>query len=64
MRAAETSLPGFGKFKVEDSSAREGRHSSIGATVAIAASRKRTFAAAKTIKDGLNPGEDRNGGAS
>lgn len=51
---AETSLPGFGKFKVKDSPAREGRNPSTGATIAIAASRKLTFAPAKAIKDVLN----------
>jgi DNA-binding protein HU-beta len=60
---AETSLPGFGKFKVKDSPAREGRNPSTGATIAIAAS-KLTFTPAKAIKDGLNGGADRNDGAS
>jgi DNA-binding protein HU-beta len=47
---AETSLPGFGKFKVKDSPAREGRNPSTGATIAIAASRKLTFTPAKAIR--------------
>ncbi|MDE5446392.1 HU family DNA-binding protein [Bradyrhizobium sp. CSA207] len=47
---AETSLPGFGKFKVKDSPAREGRNPSTGATIAIAASRKLTLTPAKAIK--------------
>ncbi|KRQ15790.1 HU family DNA-binding protein [Bradyrhizobium manausense] len=51
---AETSLPGFGKFKVKDSPAREGRNPSTGATIAIAASKKLTFTPAKAIKDVLN----------
>ncbi|MET4176885.1 HU family DNA-binding protein [Bradyrhizobium sp. LA6.12] len=59
---AETSLPGFGKFK--DSPAREGRNPSTGATIAIAASRKLTFTPAKAIKDGLNGGTIPNDGAS
>ena len=50
----EISLPGFGKFKVKDSPAREGRNPSTGATIQIAASRKLGFAAAKTLKDKLN----------
>ncbi|WP_338832648.1 HU family DNA-binding protein [Bradyrhizobium sp. 27S5] len=53
---AETSLPGFGKFKVKDSPAREGRNPSTGATIAIAASRKLTFTPAKAIKESLNRG--------
>ena len=51
---AEVSLPGFGKFKVKDSPARDGRNPSTGATIKIAASRKITFVAAKALKDSLN----------
>jgi DNA-binding protein HU-beta len=51
---AETSIAGFGKFKVKESSAREGRNPSTGATIAIAASKKLTFTPAKAIKDVLN----------
>ncbi|MFK4485034.1 HU family DNA-binding protein [Bradyrhizobium sp. USDA 336] len=51
---AETSIPGFGKFKVKDTPAREGRNPSTGATIAIAASKKLTFTPAKAIKDVLN----------
>src|SRR3546814_15100856 len=36
---AEISLPGFGKFKVKDSPAREGRNPANGETIQIAASR-------------------------
>ena len=50
----EVSLSGFGKFKVNDSPARQGRNPSTGATIEIAASRKLTFAPAKGIKDRLN----------
>ena len=50
----EVSLNGFGKFKVKDTPAREGRNPSTGATIQIAASKKLTFAAAKAIKDKLN----------
>lgn len=50
----EVSLSGFGKFKVKDSPARQGRNPSTGATIEIAASRKLTFAPAKGIKDRLN----------
>ncbi len=51
---AETSIPGFGKFKVKDTPARDGRNPSTGATIKIAASRKLTFTPAKAIKDALN----------
>ncbi|QSR19629.1 integration host factor [Novosphingobium sp. KA1] len=50
----EISLNGFGKFKVKDSAAREGRNPSTGETIQIAASKKLTFAPAKAIKDRLN----------
>jgi DNA-binding protein HU-beta len=50
----EVSLNGFGKFKVKDSPAREGRNPATGAAMQIAASRKLTFAPAKAIKDKLN----------
>ncbi len=49
----EVSLPAFGKFKVKDSPARQGRNPSTGATIEIAASRKLTFAPAKQVKDAL-----------
>jgi len=51
---AETSIPGFGKFKVKETPARDGRNPSTGATIKIAASKKLTFTPAKAIKDALN----------
>ena len=51
---AETNIPGFGKFKVKASPAREGRNPSTGATIQIAASKKLTFAPGKAVKDALN----------
>ena len=53
-KGEEVSLPGFGKFKVKASPAREGRNPSTGQTIQIAASKKLTFAPAKAIKDKLN----------
>ncbi|RWC00378.1 MAG: HU family DNA-binding protein [Mesorhizobium sp.] len=53
---AETSIPGFGKFKVKVTPAREGRNPSTGAKIKIAASKKLAFAPAKAIKDALNGG--------
>jgi DNA-binding protein HU-beta len=49
----EVSLNGFGKFKVKDSPAREGRNPGTGETIKIAASKKLTFAPAKAMKDKL-----------
>ncbi|MEO0030501.1 MAG: hypothetical protein RIS94_259 [Pseudomonadota bacterium] len=53
-KGEEISLNGFGKFKVKDAPAREGRNPSTGATMQIAASRKLTFAPAKAVKDKIN----------
>lgn len=53
-KGEEISLNGFGKFKVKDTPAREGRNPSTGATIQIAASRKLAFAPAKAVKDKLN----------
>lgn len=50
----EVSIPGFGKFKVKDSPARDGRNPATGEPMKIAASRKLGFAPAKAIKDKLN----------
>jgi DNA-binding protein HU-beta len=50
----EVSIPGFGKFKVKDSPARDGRNPATGAPMKIAASRKLGFAVAKAVKDKLN----------
>jgi DNA-binding protein HU-beta len=50
----EISLNGFGKFKVKDSPAREGRNPATGAAMQIAASKKLTFSPAKAVKDKLN----------
>lgn len=50
----EVALNGFGKFKVKETAAREGRNPSTGAAIQIAAGKKLTFAPAKAIKDKLN----------
>ena len=50
----ETSLPGFGKFKVKDAPEREGRNPATGAAMKIAASKKLTFTPATALKDALN----------
>ena len=53
-KGEEVSLNGFGKFKVKDNPAREGRNPSTGETIQIGASRKLSFAAGKAVKDKLN----------
>ncbi|MGN6096474.1 MAG: HU family DNA-binding protein [Bosea sp. (in: a-proteobacteria)] len=51
---SETSIAGFGKFKVKDMPEREARNPSTGATIKVAASKKLTFTPAKAVKDVLN----------
>ena len=53
---AEVSLPGFGKFKVQDRPERAGRNPATGETITIAAARKLAFTPAKALKDALNEG--------
>jgi DNA-binding protein HU-beta len=53
-KGEEISLNGFGKFKVKETPAREGRNPSTGASIQIAAARKLAFAPAKAVKDKLN----------
>jgi DNA-binding protein HU-beta len=53
-KGEEISLTGFGKFKVKESPAREGRNPSTGEAIQIAASKKLTFVPAKAVKDALN----------
>jgi DNA-binding protein HU-beta len=52
-KGEEVNLPGFGKFKVKDSPARQGRNPATGETIEIAASRKLGFSPAKQVKDAL-----------
>ena len=51
---AETSIPGFGKFKVKDTPEREARNPATGATIKVAAQKKVAFTPAKALKDALN----------
>nr|WP_281058996.1 HU family DNA-binding protein [Mesorhizobium sp. M2A.F.Ca.ET.043.02.1.1] len=53
-KGEEISLNGFGKFKVQNKPAREGRNPSTGATIKIAASKKVVFQPAKALKDAVN----------
>lgn len=53
-KGEEASLPEFGKFKIKELPAREGRNPATGATITIAASRKLSFTPAKALKDSLN----------
>ncbi len=50
----EIALGGFGKFKIADRPARQGRNPSTGEAMEIAASRKLAFTAAKPVRDVLN----------
>jgi DNA-binding protein HU-beta len=50
----EISISGFGKFKVKETAAREGRNPATGATIQIAAAKKLGFTPAKAVKDRLN----------
>ncbi len=54
MRDEEVSLSGFGKFKVKESAAREGRNPATGETIQIPAAKKLSFTPAKAVKDKLN----------
>ncbi len=54
VKGEEVSLPGFGKFKVQDKPARTGRNPTTGASIEIAASRKIVFQPAKALKDAVN----------
>jgi DNA-binding protein HU-beta len=53
-KGEEVSLNGFGKFKVKDVPARDGRNPATRETIKIPASRKLTFTVAKAVKDKLN----------
>jgi DNA-binding protein HU-beta len=50
----EIAINGFGKFKVKDTAAREGRNPATGETIQIAASKKFGFTPAKAVKERLN----------
>ena len=52
-KGEEVNLPGFGKFKVKDSPARQGRNPATGETIEIAASKKLGFSPAKQVKEAL-----------
>lgn len=53
-KGEEVSINGFGKFKVKDTPAREGRNPATGAAITIAAAKKLTFTVAKATKEKLN----------
>ena len=53
LKGEEVSVPGFGKFKVQNKPARTGRNPRTGETVQIAATRKLAFQPAKALKDAL-----------
>lgn len=51
---SETSIPGFGKFKVKHTPERDARNPATGATIKVAAAKKLVFTPAKALKDALN----------
>ena len=51
----EVALSGFGRFKVKEVAERQGRNPGTGETITIPASRKLNFAAAKALREALNP---------
>ena len=53
-KGEEVAINGFGKFKVKDSPAREGRNPATGEAITIKASKKLAFTPAKAVKDKLN----------
>lgn len=53
VKGEEVSLPGFGKFKIQDKPARTGRNPRTGEAVNIAAAKKLAFQPAKALKDAL-----------
>jgi DNA-binding protein HU-beta len=53
IKGEDVSLPGFGKFKVQDKPARTGRNPRTGEAVDIAATKKLAFQPAKALKDAL-----------
>ncbi|AQS88607.1 histone-like DNA-binding protein HU [Neoasaia chiangmaiensis NBRC 101099] len=50
----DVSIPGFGKFQVRETAARQGRNPKTGETIEIAASKKLAFSPAKNVKDSLS----------
>jgi DNA-binding protein HU-beta len=56
-RAGEdVTLAGFGRFRVIDRAERQGRNPITGETITIAASKKLSFAPAKSVRGALNGG--------
>jgi DNA-binding protein HU-beta len=54
----ETTLPGFGRFRVTEMAERQGRNPATGEPITIAASKKLSFAPAKAIRDALNASKE------
>jgi DNA-binding protein HU-beta len=50
----EVALSGFGRFKLTDRAGRQGRNPATGETITIAASKKLTFAPAKSVRSALD----------
>lgn len=50
----EVQIPGFGKFKVNERAAREGRNPQTGEKMQIKASKSPSFSAGNALKEALN----------
>ena len=53
VKGEEVSLPGFGKFKVQDKPERTARNPRTGEAITIAPTKKLVFQPAKALKDAL-----------
>ena len=53
VKGEEISLPGFGKFKVQNKPARVARNPRTGESINVAATRKVVFQPAKALKDAV-----------
>lgn len=53
VKGEEVSVPGFGKFKVQNKPARTARNPRTGESIAVPATKKLAFQPAKALKDAL-----------
>jgi DNA-binding protein HU-beta len=53
LKGEDVSLPGFGKFKVQNKPARTARNPRTGESIPVPATRKLAFQPAKALKDAL-----------
>jgi DNA-binding protein HU-beta len=60
----EVALSGFGRFKVADRAARQGRNPATGEVIEIAASKKLAFTPAKAVRDALGTASSTSAGSA